>query len=279
MFHAGRFSLRSTLVLLAGASFLLACVTQQAAGKKRKLDPVDPGDDFYDDDAEQPQPIEPAYVNDASGAFGAGSRPATGAKDASAKNDAGVIGNDAGPVTVKTYCTGPLAAGDLAIVEILITSRSGSGDTGEWVEIQNTHDTCWLKVQGVTIESPRGTSAPDVATVATALEVAPGGTFVVASSSDPTKNNGLTGDVIGWSATDVLKNDGDTVTVKSGTTVLDTITYPAFSNLEAGRSLAFPSDCAKNQRSDWARWSLTFTERVPGQKGTPNAPNDDVACF
>src|SRR5438046_2144373 len=144
MFPAGRFSSRSMLVLLAGASFLLACVTQQAAGKKRKLDPVDPGDGFYDDSAEgQEQPIEPAYVNEDSGAFGASSRPASGAKDGGAKSDGGVIGTDAGPV--KTYCTGALAAGDLAIVEILISSRAGSGDPGEWVEIQNTHDTCWLK--------------------------------------------------------------------------------------------------------------------------------------
>ena len=61
--------------------------------------------------------------------------------------------------------------------------------------------------------------------------------------------------------------------------VVDTLTYPAFSNLEPGRSLAFPADCPATVRGDWARWSLTFDVCTAGFKGTPNAANGDVACY
>lgn len=269
----GRFSpsFRRTVALVSGALFLMACVTE-AAPKKKKKTPIDPGDEWYDDEVPtEEQPIEPTYVNEDSGAFGAPSRPASG--------DGGRPDTvpDGGLVT-KIFCGGALAPGDLAITELLIASRAGSGDDGEWLEIANTRD-CWLRVQGVVVESPRGQAAPNVATVEDDLELPPGGTFVVAASADPAKNHGLPGKVIAWSATDILKNDGDTVTVKIGGTVLDAVTYPTFNNLETGRALAFPQDCAWNVRSSWERWSLTFTEHAPGQRGTPNSPNADVACF
>ena len=89
----------------------------------------------------------------------------------------------------------------------------------------------------------------------------------------------MPGKVFAFDGLDVLKNDGDTVSLKVGAAVIDTITYPAFSNVEPGRTLAFPSDCPMNVRSDWTRWSLTFDAWKPGFKGTPNATNDDVACY
>lgn len=213
---------------------------------------------------------------DAGAAFNASSRPA--AKDAS------VVGHDAGPppsdggVPPKTYCTGALAAGDLAIVELMISSRAGSGDDGEWIELQSTRD-CWLALDGVEIGSPRGTTN-DAVTTPAGFDLAPHATFVVADSADPAKNHGLPGTVLSFEATDVLKNSGDIVYVKHGDVTIDSLTYPAFTNLEPGRSLAFPSDCTAPDRADWARWSLTFgTWAGAGTfEGTPNAPNDDVAC-
>lgn len=76
-----------------------------------------------------------------------------------------------------------------------------------------------------------------------------------------------------------MPNDGDSIKLEVGTTLIDTLTYPAFSNLTSGRSLAFPDDCPWNLRADWQRWSLTFVEWKPGFKGTPNATNGDVACY
>ena len=267
--------LRSILLLGTGAAFLFACVAETATPKKRKRTPYDPGDEFFGEEVSQEeQPIEPDLVNQDSGAFGAGSRPAKdggGSRTDAAPEDGGVL--------PKVFCTGGLAAGDLAIVELMISSRAGSGDGGEWIEIQSTRSDCWLRLQGVTIESPRGQAAPNAVTITEDFELPPNGTFVVAASADPAKNNGLPGKVFAWGATDVLKNDGDTIVVKLGPIALDQLTYPAFSNLEAGRALSFPDDCAWNARGDWARWSLTFDEWTPGFKGTPNGPNADVACF
>jgi hypothetical protein len=262
------------LASFAAATTLLACASADA---KKKRQPVDPGDEFGWDESPTETPIDTQIEPD-SGAFGAPERPAANKDAGGVVLDAGSPdASDGGPVD-KTYCLGPLAAGDLAIVELMISSRSGSGDDGEWVEIRSTRD-CWLVLDGVAVESPRGTAAPNVATVAAGLELAPGATFVVAGSADPGKNHGVPAPVFAWNATDVLKNDGDTVTVKAGGVVVDTLTYPALSNLTPGRSLAFPSDCAAGDRADWQRWSLTFASFAAGFQGTPNAPNADVACF
>lgn len=262
----------SFVAVLVGAPLVFACgVGASGAPTKKKA----PTDDFFGEE-EVPtaeEPMEPEHVNENSSAFGASERPAGPPPD---QDDAGAP-SDAGPGP-KVYCGAVLAPGDLAVVELMIASRSGSGDSGEWVEIRSTRD-CWLKLQGVAVESPRGTSAPNVATILDDFELEPHGTFVVADSADPLKNHGISGRVIAWEATDVLKNDGDTVTVKLGPILIDAVTYPAFTNLTAGRALAFPFDCAWTERANWARWSLTFTEFAPGFKGTPNAPNADIACF
>jgi hypothetical protein len=261
-------SFRGVIALVTGAAFLFACAVE-APAKKKKKSPIDPGEEFWDDTVYEEQPLEPASVDHDSGAImGAPVRPAA---DGGASDGGGTVGP-------KVYCQGPLVAGDLAVVEILVASRAGSGDEGEWVELANMRQ-CWLKLQGVTIESPRGALPANVATVTEQIELAPGAKLVVAGSADPAKNGGLPGTVVAWNAADVLKNDGDTIRVKSGATVLDEVTYPAFSNLETGRTLAFPGDCQMTHHKDWERWSLTFHEWKTGKKGTPNADNDDVACF
>jgi hypothetical protein len=266
---------RALVVVLTGASFLFACASASPTSTKRKRTPVEPGDDFFADDVPSLEEGLMPTNNEDSGAFGASSRPAVvGPRDGGA---ADANGGDAGPV-VKEYCAGALAPGDLRIEELLIASRAGSLDDGEWIEIRSAR-TCWLKVKGLTIESPRGTFSPNRATIAEDFELAPRGSFVVADSADPAKNHGLPGKVFAWSASDVLKNDGDTASLKLGDTVIDSLTYPAFTNLEPGRTLAFPEDCAPAARGDWARWSLSFDAWAPGQKGTPNATNSDVACY
>lgn len=270
------------MLLFTGAAFLFACASDPSGSTKKKRTPIDPGDDFYGDDPSQEQGLEPT-TNEDSGAFGASSRPSLGPKDSGTTNatDGGYVvdaGSDSGVVVPKTFCAGPIVPGDLLITELMVTSRSGAGDDGEWVEITSTR-TCWLKVKGLTVESPRGTAGVNGTTIAEDYELPPNGSFVVADTMDPAKNNGLPGKVFAWDSSDALKNDGDTVSVKLGPTVIDSLSYPAFSNLEPGRTLAFPDDCPPNVRSDWARWSLTFDVWKPGFKGTPNATNGDVACY
>lgn len=197
--------------------------------------------------------------------------------------DSGAFGNkppssssSSGSLAEKKFCDGALVAGDLAIVEIMIASKSGSGDAGEWVEIKSTRD-CWLHLEGVTVSSPRGSAGADTATVDGALDLSPGGTFVVADSDDPTKNHGIQGNVVSWDATDVLKNDGDTITVKLGDVVIDSLTYPNLAAASAGTSVAFPSACEGTKRTDWLSWTASKGDFAT-LHGTPNAPNDDVTC-
>lgn len=258
-------SWRPLLAVLVGSGLLLACTVET----KKKKTPADCTVEqcysglpvTYED------PIEPDQVNKVAGAFGAAERPAS--------RDGG--GGEPEPI-VTTYCGESVRAGDLAIVEVMISSRAGSGDPGEWIEIQNTRN-CVLKLKGVSVTSPRGAAAPNVATVPDGLELAPRATFVVAGSADPALNHDIPGTVIAWDTTDVLKNSGDTMTVNLGATVIDSLTYPSFTNITSGRALAFPSDCTAKDRANWDRWSLTFEEWAPGVKGTPNRPNTDVACF
>jgi hypothetical protein len=268
---------RILTVAFTGAAFLFACASAPTStSTKKKRTPQEPGDEFYDDDIPTQEDGLTPTTNPDSGAFSpAPERPAPATKDAGVLVDAGT---DSGTVQPKTFCVGALAAGDLSVGELLISSRTGSNDDGEWVEIRSAR-TCWLNVKGLTIESPRGSLAPNSVTITEDFELAPGASFIVADSADPAKNHALPGKVFAWGALDVLKNDGDTVVLKAGAVVVDTLTYPAFNNLEPGRTLAFPSDCPANVRGDWERWSLTFDVFAPGFKGTPNAANGDIACY
>lgn len=250
--------------LIGGTGLLLACTIVDSA------EPIDARDD--DQVAAAPPDsgeLAPSLVNEDSGVFSAGEHPSS----------SGFIGTqDAGAGTpIRSFCTDALGAGDLAVVEMMIASRSGSGDLGEWVEVQSTRD-CWLRLNGVTVTSPRGAAAPNTASV-DGLELAPRGTFVVADSLETVNNHGLPGTVYAWNASDVLKNDGDSVVVARGAIEIDRVTYPTFTSLPVGRALAFPVDCARSARADWTRWSLTFSGYAAGLKGTPNAPNADVTCL
>ena len=177
-------------------------------------------------------------------------------------------------------CSGPLVAGDLRIIEIMVSSKTGQGDTGEWVEVQSSRVDCSLNIKGLTISSPRGTSAFDTVTINQDVIIPPYGFFVVADSNDALKNGGITGQVIAWGASDVLRNDGDTIELAAGGVTVDKVTYPAL-GATPGVSFAFPWDCAWSDRSTWARWSKSVATFGSGSilKGTPNQDNVDVACY
>lgn len=264
------------LVLACGLGSA-ACATSAAKAHKDAGDVFeeDPGDPLLN------PPRPPDYVNDDSGAFG---------PPAERHNDAGAVSPEGGRVTLDAGppqtgldsgpsgdCVGPLVLGDVKIVELMITSQAGVADKGEWVEIQSTRD-CTLNVNGLTISSPRGT-ATDYVTITQDTMIPPNGTFVVGDSNVSALNGALPPLLFSWEASDVLKNTGDTINVMSGTTVIDTLTYPSFSSLTPGRSLSFPADCAWSDRADWARWSYSFDVYSGVLEGTPNADNIDVACF
>jgi hypothetical protein len=247
----------------------LAAVLGCSAGPRA---PQDNGS--YDDNgsfAPPPQqPLEASTIEDDSGVLEIGDRP----------GDGGVDGGHTPPADggAATLCSGPLAPGDLKIVEIMIASQSGSGDRGEWIEIQNTQS-CIVDLNGLSVRSPRGTST-DEADVTTDVLVQPGASFVVADSADAGQNHALpTATLVAtFDAYDVLKNGGDTIEIYAGTTLVDALTYPQLA-ITPGRSVSFPADCAWSDRSSWARWSLSFHVWSSSFQGTPGADNTDVTCY
>jgi hypothetical protein len=174
-------------------------------------------------------------------------------------------------------CTQPPGAGSLRIDELMIASVAGTGDSGEWLEIENVLD-CAVNLDGLHGECPHGSKVTTF-DVTGDLWVPPHGTFVVADSSDPAINHDLPGVVVAWfdHPSDVLRNKGTTITVSLNGTMLDTITYPALP-LTVGDSLAFPDDCDPSERFDFTKWKRSTASWFPGFLGTPNAPNTDVTC-
>jgi hypothetical protein len=181
---------------------------------------------------------------------------------------------DAGPDGI---CMAPIAPGDLVIEELMIESVSGTGDHGEWIEVESTLD-CTADIKGLHGDCPRGGK---VATfdIGTDLWIPARGTFLVADSKDPAINHDLAGTLVAWLGQpgDVLRNKGTTVTLRLSGTIIDSITYPALP-VTIGASLAFPAGCDLAQRSDWTRWQASTSSWFPGFLGTPNAPNTDVSC-
>jgi len=119
-------------IVLSGAT---ACSGGHVPGEKGVDDPSLPSPTL-------PQPMEASVItDDDSGALDPGSR----------QNDGGV--SEGGHVEISdagvVNCSGPLAAGDVKIVEIMIASQGGSGDKGEWVELQSTR-ACILDIKGLT---------------------------------------------------------------------------------------------------------------------------------
>ncbi|HEY1957156.1 MAG TPA: lamin tail domain-containing protein [Polyangiaceae bacterium] len=235
-----------------------------------------PGDaGGYDDNSgfsqPLPDPLEASTTEDDSGVLSIGDR----ASDGGADRDAGSTPIDGGP---PTNCQGPLASGDVKIVELMIESTSGSGDKGEWIELENTR-TCIVNLNGLVVQSPRGTST-DTAKVTSDVFVQPSASFIVADSTDASDNHQLPGAAVvaSFATYDVLKNSGDTVEVYVGATLIDALTYPQLA-LTPGRSVSFPSNCAWTDRASWSRWSGSFNVWSTPFQGTPGADNSDVTCY
>lgn len=258
-------SLLALVTTLAGAPALVACsaadeATADAtpdAGKKKKRKSKDSDDDK-----------KPSLK---------GSSKDAGARDG---GDAGVEddGGDPDAGAPANLCKTPLAAGDLAIVEVLLAAKAGTGDRGEWIEIKNTRP-CAVNIKGLEVSSPRTATVDDVATVTVDAYVAPGGRFLVASSTDPKVNGGLTGTLIAFAGntSDVLGNAGDDISIHLGALAIDTFGFD-ITGLNPGESLAFPEACAVMDRGNPALWKAAKHAWASGMHGTPNAPNTDVTC-
>ena len=237
------------------------------------------------DDAAAPTETETPAASD----YDAAATPTAGPAPASSPpvatpavgDDAGDATDAAAPLPLDSLpdgaCPFPLAPGALLIDELLIESVAGTGDYGEWVEVKSNRS-CAVDLRGLHGECPKGAKVVTV-DVVDDVWLPAGGSFVLADSVDPVQNHYLPGTVVGWRGQpgDVLRNKGTTVTLSLAGTVIDTLTYPALA-LTVGASLEFPGDCDAGERADFTRWKTAEASWFPGFRGTPNAPNSDVAC-
>ena len=221
----------------------------------------------------------------------------TGSPDGTlANDDAAPPGDDASPPvddaappvadatpTVADLCGGPLGAGDLAVVELMIASQVGAGDMGQWIEIQSTR-ACTVDLNGLHAEASTASSSGTL-DVTSHVYLPANGIFVIASSLDPALDDDLPAIplLFEWdgSPPDVLDTAGGTLTLSYPPTgsVVDDLVYPQFQVLTVGTSISFPADCAWGDRSSWARWSFSTHDWFSTFQGTPNAPNTDVTCY
>ncbi len=184
---------------------------------------------------------------------------------------------EAQPAVPDAACVQALGPGVLAIDELMIESVKGTGDYGEWIEVQNA-SSCVVNLRGLHGECPVGMKLHAL-DVTQDMWLPPGATFVIADTADPAVDHYLPGLLVTWTGQpgDVLRNEGGTVTLTLDGTLIDTVTYPAF-KLIVGASIAFPSNCPASGRSDWSTWQMSISSWFPGFEGTPNGPNDDVSC-
>jgi len=191
--------------------------------------------------------------------------------------DAGPETRDAGPPSRDAGAPCTIAAGSLAIVEVMVASVSGSGDRGEWFEIVSLAS-CTIDLAGIEIESPTSTGTMLSHTIRSGT-IAPTQYFVFALSGDATENHGLSFDYAYGSGagSDVILNNGaDSLTLRTGTTVIDSVSW-ATGGYTVGHARQLPSG-SDPRVNDWARFcdatSVYSSSASAGTfYGTPGAAN------
>jgi len=170
----------------------------------------------------------------------------------------------------------PIGAGSLAIVEVMISSRSGGGDRGEWFEVLN-EESCTISLPGLQIVSPTSGGTEKVHTV-TMGAIAPGAHHVFALSAAPGDNHGLAFDYaygVGGSDDVILNNGADWLELRSGGTAVDRVTWPS-GGFTHSYAREFPTGRATSTNDTWAFWcDATGVYSTMGGTfyGTPGAAN------
>lgn len=186
---------------------------------------------------------------------------------ACSQSDAGDTTADSGTASVPVAAIG---VGELVITEIMPNPEAVDGDFGEYLEIVSLAAN-ELDLGGVTIVDSDG----DGFTLPAPFPIAPGQRLIFAPSADSGQNGGLVVDF----AYDVdafkLGNEGDTVVVSAGSTIVDSVVYDEVTwGLVEGYSLQLApgaTDAASNDAlENWCNSTSTFGA---GDYGTPGAEN------
>jgi hypothetical protein len=273
-------ALQSPPAMRAGSLFLLFFLPGCAAGQVGFA--MDSADSSTSDDTPSSEPSADDATVTTTSVDDAGAIIVVIIDDGSPANDDGSDADDAptGPpfdAGDAGICTKAPSSQSLMIVELMIESTPGTGDHGEWLEVASTLE-CAIDLKGLHGDCPTGAKVNTFA-IDDDVWIPALGTFVVADSTDPAVNHDLPGLVIPWAGEpgDVLRNEGATVTLLLGNTIIDSVTYPNL-KLAPGNSVAFPRDCAPSLRPEWSMWRNSTASWFPAFTGTPNAPNNDVHC-
>jgi hypothetical protein len=194
--------------------------------------------------------------------------------DAGAGEDAAVdAGPDSGLDAGGALCS-PTSE-RLAIVEIMISSRSGSTDRGEWIEIVNA-GTCPVDLAGLLlVGTPASSSAEETYTI-TGTILAPGGRWVLAQSPLAVENRDLPHDEAYGAANITFDNIGDFVELRSGATVIDRVTW-TLTDFTHGFARSYPDGApiaANDSQLAWCNATEVYSTATGGPyRGTPRMPN------
>jgi hypothetical protein len=200
-------------------------------------------------------------------------RTDSGVLDASAPVDSGPL--DSGTRLDAGAPTCPPTSARVAVVELMISSRSGAGDLGEWVELVNVGD-CTVTLAGLQLASPSfGVGDPLVFTIPDGT-LAPGARFVLAQSGVASENHGVPHDLTYAGSGIVLDNGDDWLELRLGGATLDRVSWVA-GDVVHGHSRMFPDgvDVSMNASSLlWCASTSIYSSSVGGPyRGTPRAPN------
>jgi hypothetical protein len=185
---------------------------------------------------------------------------------------------DAGPPPDAGVPCAP-ATGLVGISEVMISSRSGSGDRGEWFEVRNSGD-CSVLLAGLAIVSPAADGNEKVHVVTGGLLYA-GDSFVFALSALAIDNHGVPFDYAygAGSAEDVvLDNGSDWLELRYLGASIDRVTWPN-GGFTSGAARQFPAALPLGVNDDWGRWcsaSALYSTTGGVFYGTPGVAND--AC-
>jgi hypothetical protein len=181
---------------------------------------------------------------------------------------------DAAPVPINAVT--PTQAGQLIITEIMVDTDVVADDFGEWFEVHNPSTTQAYDLKGCTLHD-QGNRHP-----VTVSLVIPPGRFVSLASFDRMSMAGFAPD---YSYQGGLKfgNDGDTVGVTCGTTIIDQVDYSRGNfHRRSGRSLSLDPDrisaSANDVGTNWCAATTMYNQSSAGNTivadfGTPGAAN------
>lgn len=202
------------------------------------------------------------------------STPFDASADAGTPEDAAVdAGTDAGWDAGMSICS-PTAE-RLAIVEVMISSRSGSLDRGEWVELLNAGD-CAIDLAGLVLAGTLAGGGTEATFTIPGGLLLPGARFVLAQSAVPAENHELDFDVAYTSSMITLDNGGDAIELRAGATVIDRVSWSA-TDFTHGFARSFPDGrpIADNaSQLAWCNASAVYSTSTGGPyRGTPSMPN------